>query len=94
MTTPASAGPRRAALAFIFVTVLVDNLSFGLIIPVLPHLIANFLGGDIAAAAHWHTPSASVFMAMQFIFTSVQRTRVRQLIVYVIPRELMLAVDA
>ncbi len=74
MTTPAPAGPRRAALAFIFVTVLVDILSFGLIIPVLPHLIENFLGGDIAAAAHWYTAFASVFMAMQFIFTPVQGT--------------------
>jgi len=30
---------RRAALAFIFVTVLIDILAFGLIIPVLPHLL-------------------------------------------------------
>jgi DHA1 family tetracycline resistance protein-like MFS transporter len=30
---------RTAALAFIFVTVLIDVLSFGLIIPVLPHLV-------------------------------------------------------
>lgn len=74
MDTTAPTGPRRAALAFIFVTVLIDILSFGLIIPVLPHLIENFLNGDIAAAARWYTGFASVFMAMQFVFTPVQGT--------------------
>jgi DHA1 family tetracycline resistance protein-like MFS transporter len=46
-TTPV----RRAALAFIFVTVLLDILAFGMIIPVLPHLIASFYGGDVSLAA-------------------------------------------
>jgi len=74
MPLPAVTGPRRAALAFIFVTVLIDILSFGLIIPVLPHLIENFLHGDISAAARWYTGFASVYMAMQFLFTPVQGT--------------------
>ena len=39
---PASGARRSAALAFIFVTILIDVLSFGLIIPVLPHLIEQF----------------------------------------------------
>jgi len=73
MPTPAT-GPRRAALAFIFVTVLIDILSFGLIIPVLPHLIEQFLHGDIAAAARWYTGFSAVFMVMQFLFTPVQGT--------------------
>ena len=73
MPTPAT-GPRRAALAFIFVTVLIDILSFGLIIPVLPHLIEQFLHGNIAAAARWYTGFSAVFMVMQFIFTPVQGT--------------------
>ncbi|MBA8882870.1 TCR/Tet family MFS transporter [Dokdonella fugitiva] len=72
MEPTAPAAPRRAALAFIFVTVLIDILSFGLIIPVLPHLIENFLHGNVAAAARWYTGFASVFMAMQFVFTPVQ----------------------
>ncbi|HEU4665025.1 MAG TPA: TCR/Tet family MFS transporter [Dokdonella sp.] len=68
----ASAAPRRAALIFIFVTVLIDILSFGLIIPVLPHLIQSFLGGDVSRAAIWYGWFATVFMAMQFLFTPVQ----------------------
>ncbi len=72
MDMPAAPAPRRAALAFIFVTVLLDILSFGLIIPVLPHLIESFLQGDVAAAARWYTAFASVFMIMQFLFTPIQ----------------------
>lgn len=68
-TTPA---PRRAALIFIFVTVLIDILSFGLIIPVLPHLIEGFLNGDVSRAAVWYGWFATAFMAMQFLFTPVQ----------------------
>ncbi len=43
--------PRRAALAFIFVTVVLDMLALGMIVPVLPHLIEDFLGGDTPRAA-------------------------------------------
>jgi DHA1 family tetracycline resistance protein-like MFS transporter len=67
-----STPPRRAALIFIFVTVLLDVLAFGLIIPVLPHLIASFLGGDVSRAAIWYGWFATAFMAMQFVFTPVQ----------------------
>ena len=63
---------RRAALVFIFITLLIDILSFGLIIPVLPHLIKNFVGGDTSLAAWWYMAFAVVFMAMQFVFTPVQ----------------------
>ncbi|HEY6894532.1 MAG TPA: TCR/Tet family MFS transporter [Rhodanobacteraceae bacterium] len=72
MNTPVASAPRRAALIFIFVTVLIDILSFGLIIPVLPHLIESFLGGDVSKAAVWYGWFATVFMAMQFVFTPVQ----------------------
>ena len=43
--------PRKAALAFIFVTVLIDMLAFSIIIPVLPLLVQNFVGGNTARAA-------------------------------------------
>ncbi|HLT44844.1 MAG TPA: TCR/Tet family MFS transporter [Luteimonas sp.] len=63
---------RRAALAFIFVTVLIDVLSFGVIIPVLPHLIEGFVGGDIAHAAYWVGVFGTVFAAIQFFSSPVQ----------------------
>lgn len=65
-------GARRAALLFIFITVLIDVLSFGLIIPVLPHLIENFVGGDTAKAAYWVGVFGTVFAAIQFVFSPIQ----------------------
>ncbi len=46
-----SPGPRRAALAFILITVLLDVLALGVTIPVLPKLIESFEGGNVASAA-------------------------------------------
>ncbi len=65
---------RRAALAFIFVTVALDILAIGVVIPVLPHLIQNMVGGDTAKAAHWAGVFGTVFAAVQFVFTPVQGT--------------------
>jgi DHA1 family tetracycline resistance protein-like MFS transporter len=73
MSQPAAHVPRRhAALAFIFVTVMLDMLAFGIIIPVLPHLIVDLIGGSIAKAAVWVGAFAALFMAMQFVFSPVQ----------------------
>ena len=63
---------RRAALAFIFVTLLIDILAFGLIIPVLPHLILDFVGGDDALAARWYMLFSVAFFTMQFFATPIQ----------------------
>lgn len=67
-----SSSRRRAALVFIFVTVLIDILSFGLIIPVLPHLIESFLQGNVSRSAVWYGYFSTAFFAMQFVFTPVQ----------------------
>jgi DHA1 family tetracycline resistance protein-like MFS transporter len=67
-----STSPRRAALVFIFITVLIDIMAFGLIIPVLPHLIENFLAGNVSRAAVWYGWFSTAYMAMQFFFTPVQ----------------------
>jgi MFS transporter, DHA1 family, tetracycline resistance protein len=61
--------PRRAALAFIFVTVVLDVLALGLVIPVLPKLVESFLGGDTAAAAHVYGLFGTLWAAMQFVFS-------------------------
>ena len=63
-----SAGePRRAALAFIFVTVALDVLAIGLIIPVLPNLIAEFYGGNIPSAASTVGWFGTLFALIQFV---------------------------
>ena len=40
----------RAAFMFIFITVLLDMIAFGVIIPVLPQLLVHLQGGDIGSA--------------------------------------------
>jgi len=63
---------RRAALVFIFITVLIDVLAFGLIIPVLPHLVQDFVGGSFASAALWVGIFGTAFAAVQFISAPIQ----------------------
>lgn len=70
--SPAQAPVRKAAMVFIFITVLIDILAFGLIIPVLPHLIEDFVGGDTATAALWVGGFGMLFSAIQFLSSPVQ----------------------
>jgi DHA1 family tetracycline resistance protein-like MFS transporter len=62
---------RRAGTAFVLVTVLLDTLGLGLIIPVGPGLVASFLGGDLQAASHPFGWLVSLYAAMQFLFAPV-----------------------
>jgi DHA1 family tetracycline resistance protein-like MFS transporter len=65
-------GPRRAALAFILVTVTLDMLALGVIIPVLPKLVESFLGGDTARAARVYGVFGTVWALMQFLCSPLQ----------------------
>ncbi len=62
---------RPAAVVFIFITVVLDMLALGLIAPVLPKLILDFLGDNPVRAADWNGYFATVFAAMQFFFSPV-----------------------
>jgi DHA1 family tetracycline resistance protein-like MFS transporter len=62
---------RPAGIAFIFVTVMLDMLALGLIAPILPKLILNFLGGSATSAATWLGVFGTVFALMQFFFSAV-----------------------
>ncbi|MEO8115027.1 MAG: TCR/Tet family MFS transporter [Phenylobacterium sp.] len=57
---------RRAAVGFILVSVWLDVLSLGVIIPVFPPLIQRFEGGDAAAAGRWIGLFAAVWALAQF----------------------------
>lgn len=70
--TSVSPPRRRAAVAFIFVTVLLDMLAFGIVIPVLPHLVEQLAGGGISQAAWWVGVFSTVFAIVQFVFSPVQ----------------------
>src|SRR6187399_2252776 len=63
--------PSRAAVAFIFITVLLDMLALGMIIPVLPLLIEQFQGGDTASAARMIGLFGTMWASMQFLAAPV-----------------------
>jgi MFS transporter, DHA1 family, tetracycline resistance protein len=61
----------RAATSFIFVTVVIDVLAMGIVIPVLPRLIESFEGGNTALAAETYGLFGTAWGLMQFIFMPV-----------------------
>jgi DHA1 family tetracycline resistance protein-like MFS transporter len=59
--------PRRAALAFIFVTVALDMLALGVIVPILPKLVIDFVGQDAARAARVYGVFGTAWALMQLV---------------------------
>ena len=47
-------------------------LAFGMIIPVLPMLVQNFVGGDAARGAEFYGLFGTAWALMQFVFSPVQ----------------------
>ena len=61
--------PTRAAFLFIFITVALDMLALGVMIPVLPKLIIEFEHGNVAQAASAAGLFGFSWAAMQFVFS-------------------------
>jgi MFS transporter, DHA1 family, tetracycline resistance protein len=70
-TGGASRPPRNAAFGFIFATALMNAVSFGIMIPILPNLIKQMVGGDTASASEWNVLFATTWGAMQFLIGPV-----------------------
>lgn len=64
--------PRPAAFAFVFVTVMLDMLAIGIIVPVLPKLVVEYSGGDAVEGARIYGLFGTVWALMQFVFSPVQ----------------------
>ena len=58
----------RPGVVFILITVLIDSMGIGLIIPVMPALIREVQGTGIASAVLWGAVLSVAFAAMQFLF--------------------------
>lgn len=58
-------------LIFIFLTVTLDAMGIGLILPVMPDLIREVSGGDLAQAAIWGGLLSTAFAVMQFLFAPI-----------------------
>ncbi len=59
--------PRKPGLGFILITLVLDILGIGLIIPILPRLIEELQGGSVVAASNTFGLLAALYSLMQFI---------------------------
>jgi MFS transporter, DHA1 family, tetracycline resistance protein len=62
---------RGAAVTFIFVTILLDTLALGVIIPILPKLVESFVNNDTASAARIFGLFGTAWAVMQFFFSPI-----------------------
>jgi DHA1 family tetracycline resistance protein-like MFS transporter len=62
------AEPRKASIAFIFATLVIDLLGLGLVAPILPRLIQDLSGGSIAEASWFYGLLVALYAGMQFLF--------------------------
>ncbi len=58
----------RLPVVFVLLTVMIDAMGIGLIIPVMPALLMEVQGGTLAQAALWGGVLATSFAVMQFLF--------------------------
>ena len=65
------ASSRKAAISFIFITLLIDVTGLGIIIPVMPQLIENLTGGTVSDASRWGGWLTFAYAIMQFLFAPV-----------------------
>jgi DHA1 family tetracycline resistance protein-like MFS transporter len=62
---------RKASLGFIFATILIDCTGFGIIIPIIPKLIEELSGGNIAHASIVGGWLLFLYAIMQFVFSPI-----------------------
>lgn len=70
---PAEQGPtkRGPALIFIFITLLIDVIGLGIIIPVVPKLIEQLIDGNLSEAASYGGWLTAAYAVMQFVFSPI-----------------------
>ncbi|MEO6288559.1 MAG: TCR/Tet family MFS transporter, partial [Ginsengibacter sp.] len=65
------ANKRKAAMGFIFITLMIDVTGLGLVIPVFPKLIQQLIHGDISEASKYGGWLTFTYAIMQFFFAPV-----------------------
>src|SRR5712692_4114999 len=62
---------RRASVVFVLITMFIDVLGMGLVIPILPKLVQSLLGGAVAESSFVFGLLVSSYAVMQFLFAPV-----------------------
>src|SRR5690606_37545593 len=61
----------RFTLSFVFVTLLIDSIGFGIIIPVMPQLIMSVSGEGLSSAARFGGLMMMIYALMQFLCSPI-----------------------
>ena len=64
-------GKRRAGVGFIFITLFIDVLGFGLVIPIMPRLVHELSHSTLSAASRDYGMLLSLYGLMQFVFAPI-----------------------
>lgn len=67
----ATAKPGPNALLFIFITVMINMIGFGIILPVMPQLIMDVTGEGLSEAARWGGYISVAYAVVQFVMMPV-----------------------
>ena len=59
---------RTWAITFVMITVVIDAMGIGLMMPVMPDLLLELGADDLGNAAQWGVWMAALFAGMQFVF--------------------------
>lgn len=62
---------KKSTLGFIFITILIDCIGFGIIIPVLPNLIKELSGKSLAVASEYGGLLLVAYAVAQFVFSPI-----------------------
>src|SRR5215471_2498346 len=62
---------QRASVVFVLITLFIDVLGMGLVIPILPRLVQSLLGGEAAQASFVFGLLVSIYAVMQFFCAPV-----------------------
>ncbi len=64
-------GATKGALAFIIATVVLDMLSIGLIVPIMPRIVEGFFPGQTTSAAHALGLAMTSWALLQFVMSPI-----------------------
>lgn len=68
---PSDSKNTRLALVFLAVTAFINSMGMGLIVPVMPSLLLEITGGDLADASLWGGVALMSYALMQFVFSPI-----------------------
>ena len=68
---PPTSSSHRNIIIFVFITLLIDSIGFGIILPVLPQLIMGVTGKSLAEAVVYGGTLMMLYALMQFLFSPV-----------------------